>query len=246
MTTNWARYTPRELHDRVTYPELNELMRSASDFTADVGWTRREYKDEATGARCIAGLVLDCPITTWQPGDNHIVYSMLYHDGFGWPWNDQLSMQEGETAVRKLLWEMVIDDAALCTLFGPQWQEIIALVRRAALLTDEPVSKMPGQNYRFTASARATQAYAVWLGTDEEHFSLPAGDTLLRMRVHSESDSANPGIAAAAEAAVGIATRHLVGTAGYAEKDHRYLMSRWEKMLKSHPEPASDWSPIKA
>lgn len=236
--TDWARYTPPELHDRISHPEFNDLLRSASDFTADVGWARGEYRDEVTGTRCIQALINDCPGTV-RPGDNHIVGSVMHVDGFSWTWNDKLGLQEGETTVRKLLWETIIDDAVLHATFGPQWPEIIALIRRAALLTDEKASRMPGENYRVTANARACAAYREWLGAGDEDdwgFStLPGSQAVHSIQALSSRPMDHPSLGAAREAAVGIATRHLVGTGDYAEKDHRYLMVRWEKLLKAHP-----------
>ena len=93
-------------------------------------WTQGAF--EAGDKVCLHGGVRSC---VTEPGDKHIVSAVLNHRGLTTGWNDQIGRTEVEVvgAVLALPTEVLPDE--LAEMFGPQWAEIVSLVRRCAVLT---------------------------------------------------------------------------------------------------------------
>ena len=83
------------------------------------------------GATCLHGAIRFCqPV----PGDAQIIERVGARFGFGIADNDNASgWNEIETMIRE---HAEITDEMLAKVYGPQWAAVIALVRRAAILTD--------------------------------------------------------------------------------------------------------------
>lgn len=106
-----------------------DRLAKAAGYITDHGWTQGEYST-GDGKVCLHGAVRSCvPVD----GDTEIIRAVLRNKGFSEDWNDE----PGRTAdeVIQVLQAIEITDADLEATFGPQWEPIIALVRRAAALT---------------------------------------------------------------------------------------------------------------
>ncbi len=100
----------------------------AADMIVERGWaTGVEEADD--GSVCIEGAVRLCaPV----PGDGAIYREVVIHRGRGATFNDA----DGTTEDDVLHWLRIeaapITDDELADVFGPQWPEIVAIVRTAA------------------------------------------------------------------------------------------------------------------
>ena len=94
-------------------------------------WTQGQF-EASDGDVCLHGGVRSC---VTEPGDKYLVSAVLNHRGLTTGWNDQIGRTEVEVvgAVLALPTEVLPDE--LAEMFGPQWAEIVSLVRRCAVLT---------------------------------------------------------------------------------------------------------------
>lgn len=119
---------------------LHDINTLAADALEEHGWTQGEMEAE-DGSLCLVGALRHC---SPRPGDWLIareVYRRLDHaEG----WNDEKGRTEEE--IVSWLRAHPVTDADLEATFGPHWEAIVRLVRRAASLTDE----------------QANALYAVW------------------------------------------------------------------------------------
>lgn len=84
-------------------------------------------------AVCAHGAVMTCK--ELQPGDEHIIRAVIRNQGLTEDWNDSTGRTKEEVLER--FRGIAVTDEALANTFGPQWTAIVALVRRAAILTDD-------------------------------------------------------------------------------------------------------------
>ena len=86
---------------------------------------------------CLHGAIRRCqPI----PGDAHLIEQVARRQGWGIDWNDARSTSW--PMVRERLARIEVTDADLLDTFGPQWAAIVALVRRASVLTADEVRRL--------------------------------------------------------------------------------------------------------
>src|SRR5690606_16131460 len=105
---------------------LNSIPALAADYIEEHGWTAGEMQNE-DGAVCLHGAIRAC---TPQKGDAEIVRAVARAKGYTESWNDT---EATEPEVLDALRGLTVTDAELLEVFGPQWREIVALVRRAAV-----------------------------------------------------------------------------------------------------------------
>jgi len=120
-----------------------------------------------------------CPV----PGDAHIVEQVMARRGRGIGWNDDRATSWAD--IRAHIgdgWEITDDD--LADTFGPQWEHIVALVRRIVVLTRGEVVRL----------ASAASAAWVWASAASAAWA-----------------SAYAASASAASAASALAVRSLIG-----------------------------------
>jgi len=112
-----------------------EIPREAILSTLDRrGWAQENYGDlspEGTGPVCLHGAIRLCdPV----PGDAFIIEQVWQRRSHGPDWND--SPDTTEAMVREYIRTAPnITDEELAEVYGPQWREIVALVRRCAVFT---------------------------------------------------------------------------------------------------------------
>ena len=85
-------------------------------------------------AVCAHGAVKTCNL---RPGDEHIVRSVMRAQGLSEEWNDEDGRTKDEVLAR--FRSIEVSDDVLQSTFGPQWWEIVAVVRRAAVLSGDAI-----------------------------------------------------------------------------------------------------------
>lgn len=87
---------------------------------------------------CAHGAVMTCQ--GLKPGDEQIIRAVMRAQGLDEEWNDAEGRTKDEVLER--MRSIEVTDAALEDTFGPQFREIVALIRRAAVLTDDEAERM--------------------------------------------------------------------------------------------------------
>ena len=117
--------------------------------------------DDSTQPTCLHGAIRFCaPV----PGDAQLIEQVGARFGFGTFANDQAA---DFAAVESLIRAHAdISDDMLADTFGPQWQPIVVLVRRAAILTSAETKALDAARAAARAAAldaaRAAACAAAW------------------------------------------------------------------------------------
>ena len=225
--------------------QLSKRSKAAAEFMKTVGWAQGTMKDEK-GRVCATGAVMYC-----QPkdGDEQIILQVLRRLDRAESFNDTdgRTMEEVYAAL-----SADITDEQLADTFGPQWAEIVALVRRAATLTDAEVSEF-GARYaapyaaRYTApyAARDAAWYAAWYAARDAAWYAARGAAsgaawgAARGAASGAARGAASGAAwgAAWGAASALVTRDLIGTGGYTQAHYDLLTREWRAVIgHTHPD----------
>jgi len=235
---------------------LRHLPALAARYIQRVGWTQNT--EQATDGRVsLTGALRLCAPTV---SDGLIARGVFCHKGHAEWWNDA----DGRTQVEVLAYLVAseITDEDLAQAFGPQWSEIIAMIRRAANCTADELTRLtPAVEYPLPA---------VW--SDVESARDPAGDSALaaldsaanaatrstayfaaRVGAHLVSMGA---VRAAGDSAAGTATgdahryvadgaagalviRDLIGQHDFTQEHYDELTSLWRTTIGPlHPEDA--------
>lgn len=120
-------------------------------------WTRGwGTPDDSTQPTCLHGAIRFCaPV----PGDAQLIEQVGARFGFGTFANDQAA---DFAAVESLIRAHAdISDDMLADTFGPQWQPIVVLVRRAAILTSAEAKALDAARDAARAATRAATR-AAW------------------------------------------------------------------------------------
>jgi hypothetical protein len=107
---------------------LTQRLRLAADYLGEHGWAQGAELDD--GRACLTGAIRYCAP---QTGDEYVIRAVLRSRGTAESWNDTETRTEADVA--GLLRTAEITDAALAGTFGPQWREIVTLVRQVSSLT---------------------------------------------------------------------------------------------------------------
>ena len=100
------------------------------------------------GSVCLHGAIRRCqPV----PGDAYLIEQVAERLGWGTTWNDDKTTSW--PMIRARLAHIEITDADLADTFGPQWAAIVALVRRAAVLTTDEAEWLDAARYAAVAAA---------------------------------------------------------------------------------------------
>jgi hypothetical protein len=98
-------------------------------------WIQGAWGDEQS--MCLHGAIRRCQP---YPGDAYLVEQVACQQGWGTDWNDDENTHWVD--VRERIARIEITDADLADTFGPQWEQIVALVRRAAVLTVDEAERL--------------------------------------------------------------------------------------------------------
>lgn len=113
---------------------FTQRLRLAANYMAEHGWV--QGKEMCNEGVCLTGAVRYCAP---QTGDEYLIRAVLRHLGTGEDWNDAENRTEPE--VLNVLRKTKITDSDLQQTFGPQWREIVTLIRQAEGLT-RPQTKL--------------------------------------------------------------------------------------------------------
>ena len=112
-------------------PTINsERLILAADYITEHGWTQGTFT-ASDGAVCLHGAIKSC---TPVDGDTGIIRAVMRYKGFTEEWNDA-GIRSADDVLAALR-ATVVTDEDLAETFGPQWAAIVALIRRAAALTE--------------------------------------------------------------------------------------------------------------
>jgi hypothetical protein len=116
------------------------------------GWTQGAY-GSGDGPVCLHGAIRLCAP---EPGDAHLIEQVANRHGWGTGWNDADGRTEAEVRAR-LAVGIDVTDTDLTDTFGPEWRMVVALVRKAATLTDAEVRQVTDAEVRQVIDAEVRQ-----------------------------------------------------------------------------------------
>ena len=195
----------------------------------NAGWGTPEDPEAMT---CLHGAIRYCQLV---PGDAYLIEQVGARFGFGTGDNDEAeSWEEFRPRV-----PAVVTDDMLADTFGPQWPQIVALVRRAATLTPEEcqqlsaawvfawesaVAAFDAARDTVVAAARAAQ----WAAVGEAAWAAAWDD---------EWEYAGESAGAARDTARALAVRHLIGSYGFTQAHYDTLTGPWRTVIgPAHPD----------
>ena len=229
---------------------LTGRLRLAADYLHEHGWTQGEEQD-CDGRVCLTGAVRLCAP---QTGDEYLIRAVLRRRDRAENWNDRLSPTgSGAAAVEELLRTAEITDADLAETFGPQWEAIVVLVRRAAALTVDEALGLSAARAAAWDAARAAAAAAAGAAAGvaareaarvaaREAARAAAGDAARDAAWAAAWDAAwdaawaAAGVAAA-DAAWALAVRDFIGQHDLIQEHYDLLTRPWASVIGSvHPD----------
>jgi len=200
------------------------------------GWGDWEHADTPT---CMFGAIRYCqPV----PGDAFLVEQVGARFGFGTQFNDQtFEFDQIESA---LVANSEITDEMLAATFGPQWEQVVALVRRVAGLPVDETS-------RLAAAASAASTWATWAAMDATNAATAAAMDAANAATAAAMDAASGDMIAAgraaADAAGALVMRDLIGLHGFTQHHYDLLVGPWVSVCGPvHPDDtssSSSWQP---
>ena len=189
-------------------------------------WTT-EWGDYTSpdGETCLHGAIRFCqPI----PGDAYLIEQVGKRFGFGIEDNDN---QESWDAVKATIIPDITDEMLLET-FGPQWEPIVALVRRSAVLTADECNRLDAS---WAASGAAS---GVASGAASRAASWAAsGDASWAASWAASRDASRAASWAASRDAAALCVRDLIGSHGFTQEHYDILTEAWATVIgKVHPD----------
>ena len=192
-------------------------------------WTRGwGTPDDSTQPTCLHGAIRFCaPV----PGDAQLIEQVGARFGFGTFANDQAA---DFAAVESLIRAHAdISDDMLADTFGPQWQPIVVLVRRAAILTSAEAKALD--------AARAAALDAAWAAAWDAAWAAAraAARAATRAATRAAWDAARAAARdAALDAARALVVRDQVGDT-FTQAHYDTLTRPWATVIGPvHPDDA--------
>ncbi len=207
-------------------------------------WVQGQWDDD--DGMCLHGAIRRC---SPQPGDAFIIEQVAAAQGWGTDWND--ADDTNWHMIRQRLARVEVTDADLADTFGPHWEHIVAMVRRAAVLTADEIRQLD------TAWAAASTAagiaastaarIAAWdaAGIAAGGAACIAASTAARIAAWDAAGIAAGGAVrvaafdAAWDAARALAMRDLIGQYGFTQEHYELLTGPWRTVIGPvHPDDA--------
>ena len=196
-------------------------------------WVQRSWGDDT--AMCLHGAIRCCQP---QPGDAHLIEQVAILRGWGTDWNDDSTTDWAQ--VRHLIVSGIeVTDADLAETFGPQWEQIVALVRRVAVLTTEEINRLSAAWDAAGDAAGDAAWVAAWDAAGDAAWD--AAGEAARASVGSTSwAAARAAAGAAAGDAAGdaaeavawaLAVRDLIGQHGFTQQQYDLLTQEWRNVI---------------
>ena len=141
------------------YPTLQQEFSAVIDNLKGREWIQGE-EQRPDGAVCAHGAVMTCQ--GLRPGDAHIIRAVMRAKGLTEGWNDQSGRTKDEV-IAKLGLLVGVTDEDLAETFGPSWALVVAVIRRAAVLTEDEALSLAAA---WTAARAAALAAALAASRD--------------------------------------------------------------------------------
>ncbi len=198
----------------------------AADWLDSHEWVQRSMGDGITTG-CLHRAVLT--VCGDHPGDQHMWRPVLRWRGFSERWQDDPYRTKSEVvaAMRATPDEPTV--AEMVTVFGPQWEQVRDLVRRAVLLTDDEAvatdARLYAASYTAWAAARARATDKAWEAAVSAAWAAAraraaAWDAIRGAPAPAADAAADAAAGAARAAAMALAVRHLIG--------HRFTQAHYD------------------
>jgi len=187
-------------------------------------WMQGEWGDDT--AMCLHGAIRRCQP---QPGDAFLIEQVAARQGWGTGWND--AHDTDWNMIRQRLAHVEVTDADLADTFGPQWEHVVALVRRAAVLTADEVQQLVAACVAAWDAARVAARLAAQNAAWDA-----AQDAAWDAARNAAWDAAR---VAAQDAARALVVRDLIGQHGFTQEHYDLLTDPWVSVVGSvHPDDA--------
>ena len=212
-----------------------EVPREAVLRTLDVrGWTSGTWgdtdgppDDPEAGPLCLHGAIRVC---SPQPGDAQLIGRVWKRRDHGTDWNDRDGTTESDV-LKYVQTAPEITDEELAETFGPQWREVVSLVRRAAVLTEDEASRLAAARVAQRdaarvaerAAERAAARLAAWYAA-----RVAAGTAAWDAAWDAAGTAA---WYAARAAALALCVRDLIGQHGFAQQHYDTLTRPWRTVI---------------
>jgi len=210
----------------MTTIDLTPRLRAAADYIREHGWTTGTEKNDA-GQVCLTGAIRYCAP---QNGDEYLIREVLRKRDRAENWNDS---EATKAQVIKYLATAEVTDADLADTFGPQWEQIVALVRSMFSVTPRQWDRLAAAGDAARDAAWAAAWGAAWGaagGAAGAAARAAAGDAAWAAGGAAARDAAR-------DAARAAATRDLIGQHGYTQEHYDILSGPWRKTIgKIHPD----------
>ena len=184
---------------------------------------------------CLVGGLEACGLA---PGEWLIARAVARHRGHGEGWNDDPARTEGEV-LEWLRTAEPITAAELADVFGPQWEQICALVLRAARLTPDEAERLAAAWAAAWDAARAAAWDAAWdaaWAAAWDAARAAAWDAAWAAAWDAARDAAWD---AARDAARALVVRDLIGPEGFTQAHYDPLTRPWRQVIGPvHPDDA--------
>jgi plasmid maintenance system antidote protein VapI len=189
--------------------------RPAAEHIRTHGWTQGQmYADD--GAACLTGGLLKA----CQPGDGHLLVQVYRRWDMAENWNDKAGRTADEV-IAALDRDVTAED--LAETFGPQWEQIVALVRRAAVLTADEAGRLLAA----WDAAGAAAWDAAWAAASDAAWAA-AGAAARAAAWAAARDAARD---AAWDAAWALVVRDLIGQHGLTQEHYDTLTRPWRTVI---------------
>jgi len=229
-------------------PTINsERLILAADYITEHGWTQGTFT-ASDGAVCLHGAIKSC---TPVDGDTGIIRAVMRYKGFTEEWNDA-GIRSADDVLAALR-ATVVTDEDLAETFGPQWAAIVALIRRAAALTEREAQDLVaawgaamdaawdatrGATRDATRDAARDAAWVAAWGAAMDAARVAAWDATRGATRDAAMDTAWDAAWDATRGATrALLVRDLIGQHGFKQHHYNTLVAPWVKVAGPvHPD----------
>lgn len=196
-------------------------------------WRKGRWGDK--DGMCLHGAIRRC---SPQPGDASLIEQVASLQGWGTNWND--AVDTDWTMIRQRLAHVEVTDTDLADTFGPQWEHVVALVRRAAVLTKDEVRQLAAVwNAAQGAAwddARVNAWHAVWYAVRAAAWS--GAPALHRVAARNAAWYAvRLDVPAAKDVAVALVNRDQIGQSEFTQEHYDTFTGPWATVIGPvHPD----------
>ena len=189
-------------------------------------WVKGQWGNDTS--MCLHGAIRRCqPI----PGDAFLIEQVASLKGWGTDWNDNGGTSWSD--IRARLAHVEVSDEDLAETFGPQWEHVVALVRRAAVLTEDEAKALAAARVDWNAWDAARDASWGAIRDAARDASWNASWNAVRGAVRGAARDAAWG------AALTLVVRDLIGQHGFTQEHYDALTGPWRTVIGPiHPDDA--------